>query len=835
MGPVDPARKQMDIVYNNEFFNWTGTDLKHNVYLHGRPHGYTITNNNFSHGASAGSAFKTTRAYIFHWNNRMWSHGYQEQELNEPGKNFGKFFDQPASSYFVAFNNYLWNGAYKQGEVTTEMIWFNRRNSLWGGNDFSRFTDVTIQEAPFRNFWFRMQDCGLNLDGSINPRLEYRLPSDEINYPEKDPVTGRHTFWRTATGNQIYWYGAGNGWQMSMSPNDITENGEYRVALKADNFTAAPPGPDSGTLYGQERQLHFYKDENYLMGTSSNPWYSVPEMPFELEGWYTRWLPGAGYWDAHASYGEMSPGNPLICKHFISYNDFMKPGPFEGCRPIRDETTNLSCECGSTGPNDRGPTPSGYKSVGVNYVANNIFSGWEADQEIFNGGYGNGSWFRTTDASSLPLYDGYMLSGEGKDWNDPAKTLFPGPNSYMCSIDPDTLQLTPDTIVTTANRTANSPTAPIDTPLPNWFRHGRLRRSALAKIADTIQPGQFVELSCPDLATRRDDCPESLLGQPGGDWLADVSYAMPEPDEGIYECAWNWTDNAQWDIVNRQIVWMGSNHYSEGQPENSKFYKWDDYTNEWRAKTNPTNNKKTGHGYAESAFDYKRRILWKYDSGTDSIYGVNVDTGAYWGRIYIPNSNMGWGNALVYHPLLDGLVFGAHTVQSSPQGKLYLRRSLGDTPYYQRTWETLSADTGFTLWHMMGHYHPMAGKVIIGGGHGEGATSFVWWTVDKNGVAERIDDSPYIISVSEPTPEENNPKRAQFVADPRSRRSVILSGDGNIYEFDWGTMTWGTQSLGTFPFINKNVISCSCPTYGVILFLKWGIAGTCRMYVYRHS
>ena len=355
-------------------------------------------------------------------------------------------------------------------------------------------------------------------------------------------------------------------------------------------------------------------------------------------------------------------------------------------------------------------------------------------------------------------------------------------------------------------------------------------RTVLERVAAQLGPRQWARLPCVNLSYQRDDRDRPL---------ADIVEAMPAPDYGVYECAWNWGNQICWDDATRRAMWMGSNHYTDGQSHNTKYYRFSELTNRWKATSNPTNNKKTGHTYSENALDPVRRLLWKYDSGTDRAFAMNVDTDTYWGGIYLPAGTMGdwlgWGRAMVFHEAMDGLVWAAPASQSIGGGSIWCRRSLGGTSYIDRTWEKLADNLGNDAWHMLGHYHALTGRAIFGGGAGEGQNNWKFWSVAANGTVTNLPDCPRLMSVSEPTNDVVNSKRAQFVADPSSRKSVIFYADGYVYEFDHDTNTWGTEPVSQMPVLNKNGLAVPIPRHNVILWIKWGIANTCQMWLYRNS
>lgn len=381
---------------------------------------------------------------------------------------------------------------------------------------------------------------------------------------------------------------------------------------------------------------------------------------------------------------------------------------------------------------------------------------------------------------------------------------------------------------------------------PGWRLAARGYRpnNTLAGIAAAITPYSFVELECPALASTYDD-----RGRP----LFDVTEQMPAPDYGIYRCAINWGGVVNWDALRNQIVWVSSNHYAKGQPHNSKLYRYLADTNTWSAKSDPHNTGeptsgrgpagswKSGHCYAENALDTQRRIAWKYDSGTDQIRGINLDDGTYFGRLYAPSEAIGFGRVLLYLAHADALLMASPGPDGV--GSVWIRRTQGATSYLDAQWTKVASNAPFTRWHMVGAYHAGRKEALVGGGAAEGVECRTMYVVDESLVATRLPDAPYALSVSEPGAiagaevDSNDPRRSVIVADPRSSKSIVFSGaaGGVVYDFDHVARTWGTTVRATLPFTTKNILACPVHELGVVVVVKWGVANTARMFVYRHE
>jgi hypothetical protein len=137
------------------------------------------------------------------------------------------------------------------------------------------------------------------------------------------------------------------------------------------------------------------------------------------------------------------------------------------------------------------------------------------------------------------------------------------------------------------------------------------------------------------------------------------------------------------------------------------------------------------------------------------------------------------------------------------------------------------------VWHGVGHYHPIANKMIFGGGsyrfsgdpQDRANRQFFVMSPDKSIV--EVQQCPAVLSVNN----QADARKACFTASPNSKESFAFHKDRNIYVFNWDTYTWSTLT-GAMGNVEADW-ACTIPEYNTIAVGDFAV-GDSKIYLYRN-
>lgn len=429
--------------WNNRFYRTGGSSLKHTIYLHGRPDGWLIYNNNRHNGGNQSSAIKATVGHYRVLNSHV-SAFADESNPGDPSDRLNQqLVDVPSSSDVVIYNNVLVGGRREIGGeldgTRTGLIWFNPRRSLWGTDD-PRYPEVTFQAAPFRSFSFAFQASTVP-GPAADVVAEMRRADGEWTRLTQPPQ------FRPNAG------GGGSDWIVQVSPDEMPVDGKYEVRMRGSSVVTELP-----VTLTAARTARYFAVTSYADAGLDTPWYSSGPKAY---------LPDVGreYWQAMRDWsgagtdGRTDPSNPYTSKKYVAYNEFvwLLHAALDDKREeaIRDNGSYPSSAVYVGSSSSRfGAVPDNWLDPGVTFLANNSYTGWRIED------MGTPAW-RRSDAGTVSGNSGNMLYGPNQ--SDPAKLNWPHFFEEL------PVEKQPLFVEVGGERTPKSPMT-AEVALPDWFR-----------------------------------------------------------------------------------------------------------------------------------------------------------------------------------------------------------------------------------------------------------------------------------------------------------------------------------------------------------------------------
>jgi hypothetical protein len=387
--------------WENRFYRTGGSSLKHTIYLHGRPDGWLIYNNNLHNGGHESSAVKATVGHYRVLNSRISAFADERNPGDMTDRMNQQLIDVPSSSDVVIYNNHLVGGKRSTGGNTdgtrTGLIWFNPRRTLWGTDD-PRYPDVTFQAAPFATF-----RVGFASAGVIGP--------DASAVTEVRPAGGD---WRALVEKPVFnanATGGGSNWHAYVRPDELPRNGKYEMRIRG-----AERASEEYITLTVARNANYLAVTSFADGGLDTPWY---------EDGPRAYLPdeGRAYWQAMRDWGSgrSDPTNPYTSKKYVAFNRFtwLQHPALDTQREeaIRDNGNYPSSAVYVGSAASRfGAVPENWADAGVTFLANNEYEGWQPED------MGTEDWLRA-ELGAITYNPNNELYGPGQA--DPQKRLWP--------------------------------------------------------------------------------------------------------------------------------------------------------------------------------------------------------------------------------------------------------------------------------------------------------------------------------------------------------------------------------------------------------------------------
>jgi hypothetical protein len=128
----------------------------------------------------------------------------------------------------------------------------------------------------------------------------------------------------------------------------------------------------------------------------------------------------------------------------------------------------------------------------------------------------------------------------------------------------------------------------------------------------------------------------------------------------------------------------------------------------------------------------------------------------------------------------------------------------------------------------VGIQNSVTDKVLIGGGESD-----TLWLMDSMENLTALGPTPFSeVGV-------NGARTSVITVDPGTGYFIIHSATGELWEFDseddrW-TMISPSTPLSDSEFNPNNIIGATCTTYNVSIYVRWDLASTPHMWLYKHS
>jgi hypothetical protein len=319
-------------------------------------------------------------------------------------------------------------------------------------------------------------------------------------------------------------------------------------------------------------------------------------------------------------------------------------------------------------------------------------------------------------------------------------------------------------------------------------------QTALAKLAASMKPGQWAELKTNGLSMK--------VFSDGG------------------HHALQYTDEAVWDPVSRQLLFCGEGH---GGPP--RFVKYTESTNSWTVLPLPGFG--PVHAYDHQAVDPASGTYYRGRYYSREIQQYNVKEGT-WSRLTDIPASSGLGGSRItfgfeYFPEMRGLV-----VFLAANGLYFY-----DVPKSQ--WRQLAGSLGRYTYHEIARYNPVHKVVVFGGGNdSKGYRSRDLWKLDASGQVSKLRETPLPIGVT----------GTIFTVDPVSGKYLVFGRQGQVYEYDVTSDTW-TELKGPQPPIftfgpdlkGSAVFGCVATpvsNHGVVMFVKYDRENS-KVFLYKHA
>ncbi len=289
------------------------------------------------------------------------------------------------------------------------------------------------------------------------------------------------------------------------------------------------------------------------------------------------------------------------------------------------------------------------------------------------------------------------------------------------------------------------------------------------------------------------------------------------------------SDDAVWDPVSQQLLFIGGDHYASGCP---RFVSYTESTNAWRIlnEQNPWSSTWSPcgttpmHGYDHTAIDpvhgklyhrpYGSPVVRKYDIPTQSWNNNDLPP--------IPSNVMSFSQCCVgveWFPERNSLIYAS--IESSTTGAV--------VEYSETThqWSRIAGNLAMGSYQNFAKYNPVYHVVLFGGGQGDTHM----YKLDSAGQVTALKAAPIPMGV----------QNSVVTVDPVSGKYLIFGNSNDFYVYDVNADTWSRQG-GTVPLYTPpanpavfGIVAApiSTSTYKVTMFVRC-VSSNCHVYLYKH-
>jgi hypothetical protein len=318
--------------------------------------------------------------------------------------------------------------------------------------------------------------------------------------------------------------------------------------------------------------------------------------------------------------------------------------------------------------------------------------------------------------------------------------------------------------------------------------------TVLGNLAASMQPGEWRELVTNNWQNGQ------ITNTPG------------RPRTGtIFE----YTDEAQWDPVNKKIYIIGT-----ALPYGYANQKWIEYsesTNSWSERINAPFY--IGfHSYDHAALDHSRGHYYVRVVESRAVHRYSFATGQWTRLPDMPLDIVTCCGALEYFPEIDRVVY-----VDNYDGEFLLFNPSTNT-WSVQPWQIPRSGPVWEIANIT-EYDPVNGVLYFGGGW-EAPATYELYKLDRSGQITKLAKSPVGL---------RSDGSVQTV-DPVSGKFLAMNPNGSTYEYDPVNNSWriaGRHPLGN-PGDPQNffAVAAKIPEYGVIMAASFSVG---KVYLYKHS
>src|SRR2546422_2811883 len=285
------------------------------------------------------------------------------------------------------------------------------------------------------------------------------------------------------------------------------------------------------------------------------------------------------------------------------------------------------------------------------------------------------------------------------------------------------------------------------------------------------------------------------------------------------------SDDAVWDPVSQQLLFIGGDHYASGCP---RFVSYTESTNAWRIlqEQNPWSSTWSPcgttpmHGYDHTAIDPVHRKLYHRPYGSLVVRKYDIPTQLWSDLPAIPSNVMSFSQCCVgveWFPERNSLIYAS--IESSTTGAVV---------EYSETkgqWSPIAGNLAMGSYQNFAKYNPVYHVVLFGGGQGDTHM----YKLDSAGLVTGPRAAPIPMGI----------QNSIVTVDPVSGKYLIFGNSNNFYVYDVNADTWSLQS-GTVPLYTTpanpalfGIVAAPVSTYGVTMFVRC-LGANCHVYLYKH-
>ena len=344
-------------------------------------------------------------------------------------------------------------------------------------------------------------------------------------------------------------------------------------------------------------------------------------------------------------------------------------------------------------------------------------------------------------------------------------------------------------------------------------------QTALAIAAATMAPGDFVEFAAPSLAQFTDH----------GNYPFDAPAASAPDGIGLMNSSW--CSIADRDPTTGTIWFAGGRPLADVAPQT--LCRYSATLNNWRS-TGAWSGVGGGHIYRGGCVIPEHRRYFYIPSsnpnGQCPMWNLDTDalaTPAAYPPVNIAGSSSAWSApwCAVWFPSLgaQGSVIAANAsadrvIRYDWDSQTWIgigRFNANAAALIQIDWGNL---------HPTGHYNATHDEVILGSSDSGTPKPFI-----------RIDNTGAVVATASIDADVNSQSTSTFVPHPSDGDLSVVTDTvtGRVYSYDWVADTWTDRGAIPAGIDDPNVIASSWPDEGVILYAKYGAAGTSKTYLFK--